>query len=238
MKKVAVFVEGQTEQIFVERLIHQIYGYQGIRVISNKIYGKSLFIRLQDDLNVDAVEFLFLVVNVDTDERVLSAMLDNAPRMAERGFSKIIGLRDLFPNQRSDKGAVCRVVQNLISKAEQADMMKLILADPDLFEEIHTSLTSDHIRAELDFDLKENDPEFAYEHPANVIKDIYRLAGLRYRKRAADTHKIANSLNYDTLYLDAREKGHIDSFFRFVRELESLDPPKSETASSSLEGPV
>jgi hypothetical protein len=242
MKKIAIFVEGQTEQIFVGKLIHQIYGYQGIQVISDKIHGKSLFIRLQEDPDADFVDYLFLVVNVDTDERVLSAMVDNAPRMADRGFCKIIGLRDLFPNARADKAAVINAIQNVISRQEQADLMKLILAimeveawflaDPGLFERVDGQLTAEHIKAELGVDLEE-DPEVAYAHPARVIKDIYGLVDLLYRKKAADTYKIADSIDYDTLCLDAQEKGKIDSFFRFVRELEQLDLPEEADADAT-----
>lgn len=243
MKKVAIFVEGQTEQIFVGKLIHQIYGYQGIQVISDKIHGKSLFIRLQEDPNADFIDYLFLVVNVDTDERVLSAMIDNAPRMANKGFCKIIGLRDLFPHARVDKTAVINAIQNVLRGQDQADLMKLtlaimeveawFLAEPGLFERVDAQLTADHIKAELGVDLEEDDPEVAYNHPAKVIKDIYGLVGQLYRKKAADTYKIVDSIDYDTLYLDAQEKGKIDSFFRFVRELEQLDPPEETNANAT-----
>ena len=233
MKRVAIFVEGQTEQIFVGKLIYQIYGYQGIKVVNEEINGKSMFIRLADDSDADAFHLLFQVVDVGTDERVLSAMLENAPHMADAGYNKIVGLRDLYPEVREDKASVIAIIQELIDETEQAEMLRMVLAimeveawflaDPGLFERVTPQLTADHIKTTLKYDLEEDDPELAYKHPANVIKDIYHLAGLLYRKKADDTYKITENIDYNTLCLDAQEKGKIDSFFRFMDEIENLE---------------
>lgn len=232
MKKVAIFVEGQTEQIFVGKLLHQLYGYQGIRVVSEKIHGKSLFIRVQEGQLSDVFDYLFLVINVDTDERVLSAMIENAPNMAEKGFCKILGLRDLYPRPRAEKELVLQAVQRVLDSVPQSEMMRLVLAvmeveawflaEPQFFERIDPQLTTAYVRTMLGIDLENIDPEEACEHPARVVKDIYDLAGLRYRKRAADTHKIAESIDYDALCLDAHAKGKIHSFFLFVHEIETI----------------
>ena len=233
MKKVAIFVEGQTEQIFVGQLIHQIYGYQGVNLISEKIQGSSLFVKISQGFDPDFIDYLFLIVDVGTDDRVVSAILENAEGLAQKGFCKILGLRDLFPKKRSQKEAMLLAHQKALSSLTSADTTKVLLAvmeieawflaDPTLFSRIDASLTAENIKTALDVDLEKEDPEDAYEHPANIIKDIYQLAGMRYRKRADDIHKIAHNIDYNTLYLDAQEKGHIKSFALFVKELEELD---------------
>lgn len=43
MNKVAIFIEGQTEQIFVKELIYQLYGYQSTRVFVVKKKEETFF---------------------------------------------------------------------------------------------------------------------------------------------------------------------------------------------------
>jgi ABC-type branched-subunit amino acid transport system ATPase component len=61
----------------------------------------ALIVSEANDIN--GFDYIFLIVNVGTDERVASAVADNSSNMIAKGFGKIIGLRDLYPNKREDE---------------------------------------------------------------------------------------------------------------------------------------
>ena len=39
MKKIAIFVEGETEYDFIKRLLHEVIGEQNISIVANKMFG-------------------------------------------------------------------------------------------------------------------------------------------------------------------------------------------------------
>jgi len=233
MEKLAIFVEGQTEQIFVKELIYQIYGYQSVRVIEEKIRGKSLFIRIKEDNDNHYFNYLFLIVNVGTDERVVSAVADNSSNMISKGFGKVIGLRDLYPKRREDEGKVRSEIQKFLLGSSYPDKLKIFLAimeteawflaDPNLFQSINPKLTPEYIEEKLGCDLKNQDPETAYKHPATIIKKIYNLIGMKYRKREDDSYKIVGHIDFAHLYFDTGEENKINSFHIFVNEIEGME---------------
>ena len=92
MHKLAIFVEGQTEQIFIRQLLHQIFGYQSIKIRNEKVRGRNIFIQLGDNTQDESLQYLFLLVNVGNDEKVASAVLENAANMITKGFQKSVRL--------------------------------------------------------------------------------------------------------------------------------------------------
>ena len=111
VRKVALFVEGATEQIFVRDFLAKWYDWDGQKVGFN-CYA------LHSDNEYDAPhpygstdsENYFQIFNVGNDNSVLSKMLDRSERLSNVGYTLIIGLRDMFdaitghPFQRLDIG--------------------------------------------------------------------------------------------------------------------------------------
>lgn len=232
MNKTAIFVEGQTEQIFIKELLHQIFGYQSIVISDDKIRGKNIVVSLKsNEESADHLHYEFLLINVGNDERVTSAVIENAANMIRMGYRKILGLRDLYPNNRAQESAIKESIDKIIQGNPHADKLKIFLAimeteawflsDPNLFQKINDQLTVEYIQSELNFNLEDADPQVAFDHPAKIINDIYQLVNLKYRKREGDCYKIAKKIDYDYLYLDARELDKISSFFQFADELVS-----------------
>ena len=231
MKKVAIFVEGQTERIFVTELLYQVYGYDKVEVIREKSRGKKRFVQLKAPKPF--FDYYFLIVDVGEDSKVTSDMLENYDNMKKNDYSKILGLRDLYPQKREDKPKVLAAIQKIINQNNLSPQLcKVILAimeveawflaDPDLFTQIDHRLTSQYILEKLQYDLRHDDPEIRYEHPAAAVGKIYELVGKQYRKRESDAYNIAKSINYNYLFLDVREQNKIASFFLFLSELETL----------------
>jgi hypothetical protein len=237
MKKIAIFVEGQTEQIFATRLLYQFYGYGNVEIVGTKSRGKKHFVQLKAPKPHYTYYFLIVDIGGEPDDfaksTVLSDMLENYKNMKDKGYVKLMGLKDLYPQKREDKKKIVEAMQKEIIKQnispETCKVMLAIMeieawfmADPNLFSHIDKSLTPEHIREELKYDLLQDDPELVYNHPAGVIEKIYELAGKHYKKREKDAYKIVESLNYEHLCLDVREQNKITSFFLFLAELENL----------------
>ncbi len=232
MNKFAIFVEGQTEQIFVTKLIYQIYGYQIKLNNKDKIRGKNLYITIEKNDDTHLLNYLFLIIDVGTDERVASAMRENAPNMISKGFNKIIGLRDLFPHNRKNEEKIRKAIQKEILQSPYSSKLIIhlavmeieawFIADFNLFQNIDSRLTHEYIQQQLNYDLVNDDPEIAYKHPAVIIQKIYNLVGKKYRKREDDSYKIVNNIDFDYLYLDVKKLNKINSFFCFLNEIENI----------------
>ena len=73
-KKIAYFVEGQTEQIFVEKLFQEIAGYKKISIETYRFQGgktNRIIQPLKPSIVKDA-PFFVLLYNCDCDSQVVS----------------------------------------------------------------------------------------------------------------------------------------------------------------------
>ena len=96
-RKVAVFVEGQTELVFLRDMVMKWYDYDagmvGFDCIS--LLGQaSKTVPFQYGSTDSENHYLF--VNVGNDNSVLSKMLGRYQSMQSKGFNLILGLRDMY----------------------------------------------------------------------------------------------------------------------------------------------
>ena len=96
-RKVAVFVEGQSEYVFVRDFLCRWYDYD------SSVLGIECFSLRSDRYNSEPYSFgnresinYYQIVNVGNDRSVLSKMLKEAPRLQNVGFHQIIGLSDMY----------------------------------------------------------------------------------------------------------------------------------------------
>jgi hypothetical protein len=104
-KKIACFVEGQTEQIFVERLFQEIAGYKKIYIETFKFQGCKGNRRIQPlkPSIVKDAPFFVLLYNCDGDSQVVSDIKSQHKSLTNSGYEKIIGLKDLYPDPLEKK---------------------------------------------------------------------------------------------------------------------------------------
>ncbi len=233
MIKVAFFLEGQTEQIFIEKLLQQHIGYQG-QIVKINLRGRPSFLGTKNRFKTRKSDnYYFLLVNVGSDEKVVSVIKENLKAMTGQSkFQAIFGIRDVYPEvQREDKNKLYISIRNQIP----TDKVKIVLAtmeieawflaDHNLFSQIDSRLTPGYIKKNLNHhnkpvDLVNDDPENRYDRPANIVKDIYNLVSFKYKKRKDDIHKITNKIDYDTLCLTTKDQGKIKAFHNFMDELD------------------
>ena len=89
MNKIAIFVEGQTEQLFIERLIYKIFGQKDISIVKESRKGK---IGNRNFLKLEAesihVQYFILIVDCGQDMQVKSDIREQYENLSSVGYKK------------------------------------------------------------------------------------------------------------------------------------------------------
>ena len=238
MMKIAIFVEGQTEDIFLDALRREYFGGAKIEIRSVVLQGdcarRITFATL--DNACQYAEHVCLIVGASGGEAVLSRLKHNYARMRQRGFSAFFGLRDLKSDAYDTWGEarVVGSVHQVVNGFKTAEDVYFhfakmtteawFLAAPSFFARINSALSIDAIERTLGMDLQDVDPETDIHNPTGVIKTILDVVGLRYGKSKNEVHRIVSRLDWAELCLVARQKSKISFFFRFLDDLDSVIP--------------
>jgi hypothetical protein len=218
VKKLAIFVEGQTEQIFVKKLLEEIAGQKNIRINVRakdpKQMGRITSINMTDLAN-QSIQYDVLIYNCCNDDALVSEISDQYTSLINDGYNKIIGLRDVYPKFTISE--IDKLERGLKFSLRGKDFAKIVLAVMEteawfLSEwkhliKISPILTPAKIYEKLGFNPEIDDME-ERPHPAEDLNQIYQLVERSYHKRRKQTETIVSSLDYDFLYLELVEKVH------------------------------
>jgi hypothetical protein len=227
VRKVAVFVEGLTEQEFVVELVSAVVGARGVNVVLGRQWKGKVVV---EPSMINAVlDFLVLVVNCSNDEQVKTQVREQYPSLVAAGYTAIIGLRDVYPLARADIPAIQAGLSPSLPTGVVTPEMHLavmeveawFLAESTHFSRLHPSLAVPFIVAG-GIDVAGTNGE-AWGHPAGVLHAIYRLVGMSYmspkgQKTKRRVQRTLKALSFDELYVTVR--GTIPSFDAFVTSLE------------------
>lgn len=237
MKKIAFFVEGQTEQIFVNRLIREIIGNGNVTIIQKKISGgtnapKREFVRSYSISRKPI--YTALIYDCGSDNRVKSEILDNISSLRESGYACIVGLRDLYPLPidelpRLEKG-LNFLPYSLKDMYRPFDIVVAVrevetwfLAEASHFLKIDKRLTGRFIERHLGFDPYIIDP-ISREHPSEDLNRIYKLVGKSYTKKHWQVEKMVNRLDFNKLRHDVSKR--LPSLLTLIKAIESVKRTK------------
>lgn len=243
MSKLAVFVEGQTEQLFVQRLVQEVAGHHNVAIEMGKASfgGRSglprRFIRLEPSDARDK-QFFVLIVDSATDNRVASDIREQYETLVKAGYSRVLGLRDVYPQSRSEIPLIRRAVDRwLPTGSVPVDIVLAImeieawfLAEYTHFEQLYAGITLEKVNKAIGDDAQTLDVE-NIEHPSETLNTVYQLVGRVYRKKKDQVSDLVDALDYVRLYLELPERvsalkclcDHLDLF------LSSEMAPKSST---------
>lgn len=238
MKKVAVFVEGQAELILVRELLLKMYNYQDLGINCYNLICDNLDEAPYKYGNMEANNY-YMIVNVGNDNSVLSKIFARISGLHKKGFTKIIGLRDVYGDfyKKKNKGVrninleliekLKNAAQNEIDAKDFAQYIKLHFAIMEveawfigfnIFERIDATLSNDLIKSKLNYDIENDDPEITYYHPAKIMGDIYGLIGSKYDKHESDVSSLVSFLEKED-YNNLIESFKCSTFTSFVQEL-------------------
>jgi len=224
MTAVAIFVEGQTELIFVERLLFEILGYQDLRIVREQQHGDIFHEIGVRGAPPENAEHLVLLSNCSCDGKVLPAIEERAPLLRNENFDRVIGLRDIYPIPTAELEEIHEEINGRLANMPLPceifiairEIEAWFLADTGHFSRFRAALTPQSIQEGLGVNLENQDIE-RINHPSGQLDSIYALVGESYDKKIGQSHAIVNVLDYEYLFLEGRAR--VPAFGRFVDAL-------------------
>jgi hypothetical protein len=229
VKKGAFFVEGQTELIFVRRLLEEIAGARRIAFHEERLHAKSYTV-LSSDVIADQSYFV-LIVDCCSDGAVASAIIERHANLGVAAYDLILGLRDLYPFSIADLAALKAGLASVLPATAPTTHVTVAIAEVEAwfmqenthFIRINRACTRPAIQAatghDIDLDLAESLP-----HPAETLNLAYRVGNRSYSKKKKCVRRTVRVLDYDHLYLDRRAM--LRSFDEFATQIERFLTPR------------
>lgn len=228
MRKVALFVEGLAEQVFVRDFLIKWYDWDinKVGLACYKLHAGNEYEAPYQHGTVDSENY-FQIFNVGNDSSVLSVMLDRADRLHNAGYSLVVGLRDMFSkvyHQKTFQKNNERIIDpELNERFIQSAKEEIEASSKPLKLQMHYAIMEveawllgmpkfmEHLQ-----DI--NDPETDIYHPAEKLKELMEAMGSGYDKHSKDIEGIIGNLDKKD-YLALYESGRCQSFRKFVNAL-------------------
>lgn len=237
--RIVVYVEGKTELIFIREFLRKWYDYDESRLAVRcmELRASEAFDTEYSFGSEDADRHI-TIVSVGGDRRTLSKALKNAPEHRNRGFDKVLVLRDMYCadyveeaqgrvidpliNERFIKGA-----EDTISLAGFSGFVFCNFAIMEIeawllgmgwyLENVDSKLNQRSLLDVLSYDL-ELDPEIVEFQPAKRLKEIYNHVNLDYDKHGHEINSIMSHLNKDDFQMlfDLEKCASFNSFVKLL----------------------
>jgi hypothetical protein len=239
MKKIAIFVEGQTELIFVREYLLKQFEYQDIDLECRNLFRDEKIQSAKYDFPNTEAKFHFQIINVGSDTSVLQRILKREQLLWNAGYERIIGLRDMYSSDYIEAMKQPREIKpelnrkfiegtnkTLEQKAIKPQNIKFHFAIMELeawFLGItklweHKGINNQIITEKLGFDLSGIDPETTFLHPAETIKDILKIINEPYRKQASEVESLVSYIEKQD-FEDLQNSQKCTSFREFTSNL-------------------
>ena len=237
MRKIAIFAEGLTEQIFVRYFLPLILGWEKVSFECYKLYADNMH-PVPFEYPNEYAEVHFLIVNIANDEKVLSAVKDREEKLVQRGYEKIIALRDMYSEAYCDRAG--RMINDVVTHDFISAYRKTIqeMSNPskikmcfaimefeawflgmyNIFERLDPALCISYIEEQLGFNLSSIDPQTEFFKPADIVDNILKLVGKRYDKTEHTIESICSKISLNDFPI-AFENGRCISFKGFYDEI-------------------
>lgn len=231
MKKIAIFVEGQTELLFVERMLAEFSAQALYSVELYEVRGGSNAQRSIKRIGFTTkagTKLYCQILDCGGEGGITSAVNDQYSTMISSGFTSIIVLRDVYPRKVSDAPIIKeKMMQNISSSVIAPNIILAILeleawffAEHSHFTKIDPKLNSALVLTHLRIDPTTVSPD-AIPKPADTLRSSYRLVGKTYNKKKSTAKRTIQALDYSLMRSTVGPRSpeltalisEIDSFF-------------------------
>lgn len=220
MKKIAFYVEGQTEQFFINKLLIEIAGQKNIQIELQQFQGvgkPTKSIHPKTVANPQNPQHSALIFDCMGDGGVKPRILQDAVSLFNQGYSEVVGLIDLYPRTDLVKfenelinGTLRngrRVTQPLPNDTSIVIAMREIedwfLAECNHYTCIDASLVLDATQvASLGFNPCLDDLTLRNTTAAEDLRSVYQLVGKTYNKTKDKVERTVECLDYANLYVE------------------------------------
>jgi hypothetical protein len=216
MNKMAIFVEGYTEVVFIDKLIREVAEKNAVLIQRRRIAGGTNCPRTNFQIQAEgphAGQQHFVVIHdCGGDTAVKSRMTEEYPLLARSGYSQIICIRDVYPDfahaeiPNLEKGLPLFVRTEPIVVDFILSIMEVeawFLAEYSHFPTIDAKITVPAIIAACGFDPVNDDMRLR-STPAKDLNDCYAIGGKTYEKWNAQL--TTEALDYTHIYVALVEK--------------------------------
>jgi len=230
MKKLAIFVEGLTEQILVRHMLQAVLDRNKIAIQTVKITGGHnvrMSFTVMRAAHVDyQTEYYVLVYDCGGETNVKSYLLAQRRKLVSSGYQMILGLRDVYPNFEKEDVKKLRwgLNQKLPQKGARTRIHLAIMETEAWFlgeyghlRKVSRKLTPEFIEKHLGFNPK-TDPMEERDHPSEDMKAAYQLVGHDYTKKRDKLNAVVSKLDFQ--YFTHGLAKRMPSLDKFVTELE------------------
>lgn len=221
MKKVAIFVEGMTEQKFVVMFLTEWFNSLGIQVqLAKQLRGTIVLHTVSvTPRNIDA---FVMVVDCANDEQVMTQIRDQYQQLMSAGYTAVIGVRDVYPKTHAEIELLQKGLKSVLPKGPlkaeihlaEMEVEAWFIAETTHFSRISPKLTMKRI-ADGGFDL--SIPCESWPHPADTLHQIYKLEGFAYRKSAKSVARTIAALSRTEIAISVIPA--VSSLSKFVNAL-------------------
>lgn len=220
-KKLAIFVEGQTELVFTKKLVEELAGNKDIEIQESKYHSKQLINYKLTSENCSEDSYYIIIIDCGKDEHVKSVIMERRTGLISAGYELIIGLRDLHPfdiSQHTDleRGLKTRVPTKDIRIEFVIAIMEVeawFIKEWNHYQEIDNEITVDRVIQKLNFDPVNDDVQ-SINKPADFLHKIYQLGGKSYTKKKGNIQRTVNVIDYDYMYESV--KSSVPKFGEYV----------------------
>lgn len=230
MKKLAIFVEGLTEQILVRHMLQVVLERNRIAIQTVKITGGHnvrMSFTVMKAAHVDNLtDYYVLVYDCGGETNVKGYLMTHRAKLVSNGYKMIMGLRDVYPNfEREDVGRLLQGLNHKLPQKKARTHIFLAIMETEAWflgeykhlKKVSRKLTPEYVEKYLGFNPKTENMEDR-DHPADDMKAAYQLVGQDYTKKRDRLNAVVSKLDLDFLTHELAEKMH--SLGKFANELE------------------
>ena len=212
MKKLAFFLEGQTEELFVQSLVEFFANECNVQIKSKRGHLGRKYARIFMEIDATKVgtgeDYFVLITDCGSDGRVASDIRDNFQGLVRESYTLIIGLRDVRPDfSREEIGKLRGGLKSAVTSLAGIpiefylavmEIEAWFLAENTHFERINPAMTKEKINDELGY-FPDNKNVENRDNPSDDLSQIYNIVGRHYDKSRAVVKETVDQLNFDDI---------------------------------------
>jgi hypothetical protein len=238
LKRIAFFVEGYTERLFIEKILQSFFTKKDLSLKISTIRGngdKTDKVNITDirvDEQSDVCKYYILIYDCGGDKAVKSFILNQRESLIKSGYSLIIGFLDLYPNfgrhelVNYKKGLHYRLPTKDLTIRFIISVMEIetwFLAEHTHFPRIDSGLNNASIHTHFPFNPETDDMELR-DTPSIDLHNIYQLVGKNYlvadKKTGETILRTIEAIDFDRLIIDVAP--NYNSLQELITELENF----------------
>ena len=209
MRKLAIFVEGLTEQILVRHLLQAVLDQNRIAIQTVKITGghnvRMSFTVMRAAHVERQTDYYIMVYDCGGETNVKGYLMAHRDKLVSSGYTMIIGLRDAYPNfQRDEVPKLLRGLNYRLPQKRAITHIYLAVMETEAWflgeyrhlKKVSPKISPQYIEKRLGFNPRTENMEHR-AHPSDDMKAAYRVVGHDYTKKKDRLNAVVSKLDFN-----------------------------------------